>query len=183
MAGLEAEEGDRARCDNARTLGQPGAAIEPARHVDGEDGLAAGVDRGHDLGGRSLQRTRQPGPKQGVDDQITGAADAIAGRRLSQRLRCLAPAHRHRGGIAAKCRGVAEQSQAHAIALLAQDPGGHEAVAAVVARPTGDEDGRRAAEQAHRLGGHRTPGPLHQLEAALAAGDGKAIGLAHLRNA
>ena len=74
----------------------PVRAVQAARHVDGDDRPAAGVDGGHHVGRDALQRPRQAGAEQGVDDDVGIGHE---GRRRAASM--AAPQRvRHRGGVA-----------------------------------------------------------------------------------
>ena len=81
--------------------------------------------------------------------------------------------------VAAQSIFGSESQNAHGMAVVGQQPRGHEAVAPIVAGAGHDRD--RAAPP-RPLGNrirHRSPGVLHQLDAGRAARDRQPVGLRH----
>ncbi len=158
-----------------RAGGRARRAVEPARHVDRHNRLARSIDGGHHLGRGAVERPRQPGAEQGIDDDL-GARE----RRGAERLR-LAPARRHFRRIALQRVTAAEQTEPHLVAALAQQARRHEPVAAIVPGPARHGDGRAGTRSKRRRRiGHGTPGILHQDEPRHAALRRQTIGAAHL---
>ncbi len=112
--------------------------------------------------------TSAAAPSSGRDSPAPNMASmmrsAPAKRSGRQRLDVRRPSARPCGSIAGEPLARAQQADAHAIPLLPQQPRRHEAVAAVVARPAGDHDDRRAlaGDQLDGRIGNRAPGRLHQ---------------------
>ena len=82
-------------------------AVEAARHVDGHHRLARGIDGRHHVGRHALQRPRQAGAEQGIDDEV-GAGER---RPASSGSIAPAPAPRHLGRIALERLAAAEQPE------------------------------------------------------------------------
>ena len=124
-------------------------------------------------------------PSRGRDRPAPNRASMIevgVGKRgRVERLDGLAPALRHCGSVALQRFAAAEQSEAHPVSLLAQEPRRHEAVAAVVAGPADDRDrGPRPRCERDCGVGHGAAGVLHQHEARHAVRRSKGVGTAHL---
>ena len=88
----------RVACTTAPSA-RAGGPVEAARHVDGHDRLARGVDGGDHLGSHAVQRPGKPRTEQRIDDDI-GPVE----RRRRQCLDVAAPARRHLSGIARQRR-------------------------------------------------------------------------------
>ncbi len=174
MAGLAPEEGDgqhRLRRDPAHLAA---GAVDAARDIDRNDRHLGRIEAGDHLARHALDRPRQPGAEQRVDDEA-GALD----RRRHQYLDRPGPARRRGGGIALQRLARPEQRDPHRPAALGQHPRRDKPVAAIVAGPAQHQQG--ALWPAPRDGiGHRAPGILHQHDAGDPAGDRQPVGLPHL---
>ncbi len=175
MAGLLAEEGHghrrRRRCAAHRAAG----AVEPARHVDGDDRQSACRHRLDRRARGPLDSARQARAEDGIDDQ-PGAAQQLGAERQHR----IGPQRRVIRGIAPESGGVAEQAQPHRPAGFGQVACRDEAVAAIIAGAAQHRDRARRPALEHRLG-DGAAGGLHQLHPGDAAGDRRAVRQRHLR--
>ena len=105
-------------------------AMQPARHIDGDDRNVRFVQRGNNILRSTIQRTRQPRAEQRIDNDI-GILDRIRRQRRNR----VIPSLRHLGGIAFQRIARAEQRHMHIEAARLQMTRRHESVAAIVARP------------------------------------------------
>ena len=173
---LQPEERHRAGRLHHRPPAGPGRAVEAARHVNGDDRRARDIDGRYDVRRNPVQRPRQAGAEQGVDDQV-GAGNRGRGERLDG----LTPALRHCSSVTLQRFAAAKQSETHLISLLAQQPRRHETIAAIVAGPASDGDrGPCPRCDRDRGFGHGAARVLHQHEARHAVRRSKGVGTAHL---
>ena len=124
-----------------------------------------------------IQGAIQARSKQGIDQQF-GAID----ERRSQRFDGAAPTSGMILSVIAQCFDIAEQGYTDGPSAMRQRRGGHESVAAVIARTACDADspGREAALN---LASDRLPGILHQQAARCAGRDRQPVRLGHLLDA
>ena len=108
--------------------------VDAARQIDRDDRRAARVHRVDQCARLAFDRAIEPGAEQRIDD------DARAFHRFGHgRLDRSLPELGGLRGVALQGRHVAQQQQAHRIAALREHACRHEAVAAIVARPSHDD--------------------------------------------
>ncbi len=143
---------DRVRsADNRRAPDRAGVGIESAGNIERQDGHAAIVDRIDPLDHGGIERTRQAGPEDGIDDDF-GVGETAVAPRLHD-----APA-RDEIIVSAPCistqlSGIAQRHHRDIDAHGLRQPRQHIAIATVVARPANDGDPllrRPATAQRHR---------------------------------
>ena len=174
VAGFAPKEGYGLGCLDRGPQPRPGRAVDPARQVDREDRRPARVHRLDHRAGRAFDRTREPRPENGVDDE---AGVRKPGWRC--RFDRAAESPGRLGRIAAQAILAQKAQEPHAEPTLAEQARGDKAVAAVVARAGHDRD-RGPERLAQRSGiGDRAPRILHEKNPGRAGGDREPIGFRH----
>ena len=181
MSRLQTEECHRPTGTDRRAHRLAARSVHARRQVDRQHRHAGAVDPFHGLARNALDRTRQPCPEQRVDHNRRLPRHAVQ-RVLRQDAGSQASRlHLGKGErrVARQAPGITEQQHLDAVPPLAQDLGGNESVAAIVAGAGQHEHLPRMPGHAAAGIGHRQPRAPHQVDAGLTAGDRQRIRPAH----
>ena len=166
-AELGAVEGGGGGGANGLRLDLAGARVDARGDVAGDHGGVLGVDRGDRGGERLARRALEAGAEQGVDDRA-GACRAVAASKGSGGR----PGRRWRLARASPFSSseVGRREHVDLVAVLAQQPRHHEAIAPVVALADDDPDRARAAPRRRSPArAPRRPAPSGRARAPAAA--------------
>jgi hypothetical protein len=135
VPGLARHEGDGPRGPNGDPAHRSGLAVDPGRQVDRQDRAAGGIDAVHEPVGPLADVPNEARAEQRVDDQV-----AILERDRIGIDDLAVPRGRDLRRIAGQSLLLSKESHGHGMALLRENPGGHEAVPTVLAGTRDHED-------------------------------------------
>ena len=174
VARLLPEEGHRERSVRRNPENPAGIAMDPARHVDGDDGRSPLVHCVHHRAGDAVERPGKPGAEERIDDQ-----PAVVQQRGRHRLDRTVPSVGHHRRVALEHGALGQQSEADRPAGAAQQARDDEPVAAVVAGSAQNDDRLRLPPGLDCVRDAMT-GRFHQRLAGDAGRDRRGVGRVHL---
>src|ERR1700729_2578344 len=136
MTGLGAKEGHRALGERRAAHYFAAVTMQPARHIDRDNGERLAVDPVDRRAGGTLDGTRESRPEQRIDHQRL-AIEKTEGECLDRALPGLCGPR----SIALQGAAGAEQPDPHRPARFLQGARRHEAVAAILAGAAQDDNG------------------------------------------
>src|SRR5262249_36629566 len=130
MSWLQAKERHRGGGTNGNTAHSASGAVDPARHIHGDDRKAIRIQSVDQYGVLALDGSRQTRTKQGVDHDH-GSRQKLWRERLDG----AGPALGHRRRIRWQVARISLEAEADRVTFVEQMASGNEAVAAIVAGP------------------------------------------------